>query len=95
MNNEIASNFRYITLVFIVKSFRTSLILLFRYMVIRVFLVVILSFLLTFLAFSQVVSTERPAEKVIIGYVTSWSSEVPDPTYLTHINYAFGHVNST
>jgi len=29
---------------------------------------------------------------VIVGYVTSWSKEIPDPKYLTHINYAFGHV---
>ncbi|WP_286858220.1 MULTISPECIES: glycoside hydrolase family 18 protein [Sphingobacterium] len=32
-------------------------------------------------------------KKVVIAYVTSWSSVMPDPTYLTHINYAFGHVN--
>lgn len=30
--------------------------------------------------------------KVIVGYVTSWSNDIPDPRYLTHINYAFGHV---
>lgn len=32
-------------------------------------------------------------KKVVIAYVTSWSTVMPDPTYLTHINYAFGHVN--
>lgn len=31
--------------------------------------------------------------KVVIAYVTSWSHEIPDPAYMTHINYAFGHVN--
>lgn len=31
--------------------------------------------------------------KVVIAYVTSWSTIVPDPAYITHINYAFGHVN--
>ena len=36
-----------------------------------------------------------PAEKVIVGYVTSWSDVMPDPALLTHINYAFGHVNET
>lgn len=36
-----------------------------------------------------------PAEKVIVGYVTSWSDVMPDPAHLTHINYAFGHVNET
>lgn len=37
----------------------------------------------------------HPADKVVIAYVTSWSKTMPDPTYLTHINYAFGHVNDT
>lgn len=39
----------------------------------------------------QPVSTE----KVIVAYVTSWSDVMPDPKYMTHINYAFGHVNDT
>lgn len=44
---------------------------------------------------------EKPEEpvddssKVVLAYVTSWSSIMPDPDYLTHINYAFGHVNKT
>ena len=29
----------------------------------------------------------------IVAYVTSWSASVPDTRYVTHINYAFGHVN--
>lgn len=33
--------------------------------------------------------------KVIVAYVTSWSKEIPDPRYMTHINYAFGHVSET
>ena len=33
--------------------------------------------------------------KVIVAYVTSWSSVMPDPQYMTHINYAFGHVSET
>ena len=32
---------------------------------------------------------------VIVAYVTSWTNEVPDPSMMTHINYAFGHVNDT
>lgn len=28
-------------------------------------------------------------EKIIVGYVTYWESRLPDPTLLTHINYAF------
>jgi chitinase len=44
---------------------------------------------------------EKPEEpiddnaKVVVAYVTSWSTIMPDPDYLTHINYAFGSVNST
>ncbi|MDH6533604.1 glycoside hydrolase [Parabacteroides sp. 52] len=34
-------------------------------------------------------------KKVVIAYVTSWSNTIPDPTYITHINYAFGHVNDS
>ena len=32
---------------------------------------------------------------VVLAYVTSWSSVMPDPDYVTHINYAFGHVNES
>ena len=35
-----------------------------------------------------------PAEKILIAYVFRMN-ELPDATYLTHINYAFGHVNDT
>ena len=40
---------------------------------------------------------QAPAEKehVIIAYVTSWTDEIPDPFVMTHINYAFGHVNDS
>jgi chitinase len=34
-------------------------------------------------------------EKVVAAYVTSWKEAVPDPTHITHINYAFGHVNDS
>ncbi|MCD7794649.1 MAG: glycosyl hydrolase family 18 protein [Alistipes sp.] len=33
--------------------------------------------------------------KVVVAYVTSWSNVMPDPSDMTHINYAFGHVNET
>jgi chitinase len=33
------------------------------------------------------------AKKITVAYVTSWTSVMPDPAYVTHINYAFGHVN--
>lgn len=39
--------------------------------------------------------TARAQEKVIVAYVTSWSETMPDPAYMTHINYAFGHVNES
>lgn len=34
-------------------------------------------------------------KKVTVAYVTSWTSVIPDPEYITHINYAFGHVTTT
>lgn len=37
----------------------------------------------------------HPDDKVVIAYVTSWSKKIPNPKYLTHINYAFGHVDTT
>ena len=38
--------------------------------------------------------TKAP-EKVVVAYVTSWTDEIPDPSLMTHINYAFGHVNDS
>ena len=36
----------------------------------------------------------QPQGKIVVAYVAGWSSdEVPDPTLMTHINFAFGHVN--
>ncbi len=48
-------------------------------------------------AFAQSKTKKNPSEskKVIIAYVTSWSRIMPDPAYMTHINYAFGHVSET
>ena len=46
-------------------------------------------------------STEQPAPtpgstgKIVVGYVTSWSSNEVKPEYVTHINYAFGHVQGS
>jgi GH18 family chitinase len=31
---------------------------------------------------------------VIVGYATYWDSVMPDPTLLTHINYAFAHIKN-
>ena len=30
--------------------------------------------------------------KVIVAYVTSWSSVMPDPQYMTHINLSLIHI---
>jgi chitinase len=44
---------------------------------------------------------ENPGElpdddsKIVLAYVTSWSSVLPDPEFVTHINYSFGHVKET
>ena len=40
---------------------------------------------------------EKVSEKeyVVIAYVTSWKDVPVDPFVMTHINYAFGHVNNT
>ena len=35
----------------------------------------------------------KGSESVVVAYVTSWTRTMPDPTVMTHINYAFGHVN--
>ncbi|MDO5321618.1 MAG: glycosyl hydrolase family 18 protein [Bacteroidia bacterium] len=41
-----------------------------------------------FLAVSCVSSSDR----VVTGYVTSWGTTLPNPSLVTHLNYAFGHV---
>ena len=48
------------------------------------------------LAFSaNVWGQTAPRQNVVVAYVTSWSEVMPNPLYMTHINYAFGHVNET
>lgn len=42
----------------------------------------------------EVIAASRDS-KVVVAYVTSWSEVMPDPQYMTHINYAFGHVNES
>lgn len=36
---------------------------------------------------------KKEARRVVASYVTSWTEVMPNPAYLTHINYAFGHVS--
>lgn len=33
-------------------------------------------------------------KQIIVGYATYWDTVMPDPTLLTHINYAFAHIKS-
>lgn len=40
------------------------------------------------------ISAANAQKKIIVAYVTSWSDVMPNPNDVTHINYAFGHVNA-
>ena len=35
-----------------------------------------------------------PSETIIVGYAVYWESSMPDPKLLTHLNYAFGHIEN-
>lgn len=37
-------------------------------------------------------SADADSGRIVVAYVTGWSSCMPDPTLMTHINFAFGHV---
>ena len=37
----------------------------------------------------------REPSRIVVAYVTSNPTVMPDPSRMTHINYAFGHVNDT
>jgi chitinase len=39
--------------------------------------------------------TKALDDKIVLAYVAGWHTIIPDPNCLTHINYAFGHVNET
>ena len=45
--------------------------------------------------FSACAEKAPKKDYVIVAYVTSWKNVPVDPTVMTHINYAFGHVNDT
>ena len=40
-------------------------------------------------------SLAQKTQRLIVAYVTSWTDEEPDPFVMSHINYAFGHVNES
>lgn len=50
--------------------------------------------LLTFFLFGNAQQSDSE-KKIVVAYVTSWSKIMPEPQLMTHINYAFGHVNDT
>ena len=35
-----------------------------------------------------------PSETVVVGYAVYWEDSLPDPSLVTHINYAFAHIKS-
>ena len=37
---------------------------------------------------------DKSLDRVVVGYVTSWSDRMPNPQLVTHLNYAFGHVTT-
>jgi len=60
--------------------------------------------ILPFLLFAAILSTscgkKQPAQndqKIIVAYVIGWDKDsiIPDPQYMTHINYAFAHVTDS
>ncbi len=51
-------------------------------------------FMLIYSCKSHPPQTTTP-DKIVLAYVTSWKNTTLDPHVVTHINYAFGHVNDT
>lgn len=51
--------------------------------------------LVVVMLFFALFSFAKERTRVIVAYVTSGGKAMPDPTKMTHINYAFGHVNAT
>ena len=55
----------------------------------------IVLFSVLFFGVSSFSQTVPESDRVVVAYVTSWSNVIPDPFCMTHLNYAFGHVNDT
>lgn len=55
----------------------------------------LLILLLGLMASAQGLRAVEADQRVVVAYVTSWSSIKVDPTVMTHINYAFGHVSES
>ncbi|MEA4918861.1 glycoside hydrolase family 18 protein [Proteiniphilum sp.] len=61
----------------------------------EIYFLLILLFVISCSSVTSTVEKSDEPSKIIVAYVTSWSSIIPDPAYMTHINYAFGHVNDS
>ncbi len=44
---------------------------------------------------NELTESTDDGKKIVVAYVTSWTRTIPDPNVMTHINYAFGHVNNS
>lgn len=62
--------------------------MIFKHKDMKHFFAFLVSLVCTLVAFAG-----KGPEPVVVAYVTSWTRTMPDPTVMTHINYAFGHVN--
>lgn len=66
--------------------------LIFPYMKRRISLILLL---LAVLAAVSAADDKAGGGKRVVAYVTSWSTVIPNPHYMTHLNYAFGHVTDS
>ena len=51
--------------------------------------------LVYFLCIPFCILSQETQEKIVLAYITSGNQIMPDPNYVTHVNYAFGTVKST
>lgn len=47
------------------------------------------------LSFAYAKDNVKPSRRIVLAYVVSGATSEPDVDVITHINYAFGHVNAT
>ena len=59
------------------------------------FIAASLVFLVLWGTFPNRAFATKKTKKVVVAYVTSWTSVLPNADYITHINYAFGHVTDS
>ena len=61
----------------------------------RLSIIIVALLSLTFAKGAEQNKQDAHSQKVIIAYVTARGEVLPDPSLMTHINYAFGHVNES